>query len=212
VPRPAAIIRLATVFAVSLAAGATVVFLGLDRRAERPPPPVPAAVGDRPEAALPGTPAGAERVPPASLPGESLPTAGAPPAPEEPAGAAGTVARGDVPPARAPLPRAEVRHALERALAGRLADRELTPQDYDRLVDAVIRLRTARRLMRGAGESAADSAARDEQRRALLAALGEIEEIVGVPPSALGDALAAGDEPAAAEDDRPEAAGHDGSP
>jgi hypothetical protein len=44
---------------------------------------------------------------------------------------------------------------------------------------------------------------RDEQRRVVLSALGEIEEITGVPASGLGDILASDD---------PESLGHEASP
>lgn len=91
--------------------------------------------------------------------------------------------------AREPYEREDLRRLLERVLAGKLRDRELGPQDYDRLVDAALRLRAALRVLRGTEESAATAQVRDEQRRAVGAIFGEIEAITGLPPAELGSVL-----------------------
>jgi hypothetical protein len=86
------------------------------------------------------------------------------------------------------LSRAQVRALAEYGLAGKLRDRELSPADYDRLVDAVMRLRAA--LRRAERENAhPDDAARSKDRQAIAAALDDIQSITGVPPSDLGEAL-----------------------
>jgi hypothetical protein len=90
---------------------------------------------------------------------------------------------------REPYERDDLRRLFERVLAGKLRDRELGPQDYDRLVDAALRLRGALRVLRGTEESAATARVRDEQRRVVGASLGEIEAITGLPPAELGSVL-----------------------
>jgi hypothetical protein len=107
----------------------------------------------------------------------------------------------DLPPARDPLSRKDVRALVERVFKGKLADRELAPRDYDRLVDAVMRLRSALRVVRRGGESPADGAALDRHREAVRSALTEIEAITGVPPSELGNVLESDDDSIAAEND-----------
>jgi hypothetical protein len=79
---------------------------------------------------------------------------------------------------------------VERAFKGKLADRELTPRDYDRLTAAVMRLQSASRSLRRGDESQARPAVLDKQRQAVRSALDEIETITGVPPSQLGDVFA----------------------
>jgi len=83
-----------------------------------------------------------------------------------------------------------MRALVERAFKGKLADRELTPHDYDRLTVAVMRLQSASRSLRRGDESRVSPAVLDKQRQAVRAALDEIETITGVPPSQLGDVLA----------------------
>jgi hypothetical protein len=101
-------------------------------------------------------------------------------------------ARVDRPPARARRARRDTHAMVRGVLDGKLDDRELTPADYDRLTDVVLRLRTAARILRSADDSAAGDAARVEQRQVLAAALAEVEAITGVPPSELGNLLVTG--------------------
>ncbi len=91
--------------------------------------------------------------------------------------------------AREPYEREDLRRLFERVLAGKLRDRELGSEDYDRLVDAALRLRAALRVLRGTEESAATAAVREEQRQAVGLILGEIEAITGLPPAELGSVL-----------------------
>jgi hypothetical protein len=98
----------------------------------------------------------------------------------------------DRPPARERRERRDT-HALVRdVLDGKLDDRELTPDDYDRLTDVVLRVRNAARILRSADASPVGDAARVEQRQVLVAALAEVEAITGVPPSELGNLLVTG--------------------
>ena len=73
--------------------------------------------------------------------------------------------------------------------AGKLGDRQLGPADYDRLVDATLRLRAALRVLRGTDESSATAAMREEQRQTVRTILEEIEAITGLPPAELGSVL-----------------------
>jgi hypothetical protein len=129
----------------------------------------------------------------------------------EPNAADGATAQPDVPPARDRLSRKNVRALVERVFKGKLADRELTPRDYDRLVDAVMRLRSALRSLHRDDGSPASAAVLDEQRQAVRSALGDIEVITGVPPSQLGDVLASDDDLTATPNDGVESAAPDRS-
>ncbi len=91
------------------------------------------------------------------------------------------------------LSRRELRTVVERAFKGKLHGRELTPQEYDRLTDAVLRLRTAVSRMRRAAASPSATTELEERDR-VAAAMREIESITGVPPSDLGDVLTPGDD------------------
>ena len=82
----------------------------------------------------------------------------------------------------------ELRRLVERRLEGKLADRELSPRDYDRIVGAVMRLRAAVGELRHL-EPARDGEGAEGLRRIVVAALAEIERITGVPPAELGDLL-----------------------
>jgi hypothetical protein len=104
-----------------------------------------------------------------------------------------------------------VRALVERVFKGKLPDRELTPRDYDRLVDAVMRLRSALRSLRRGDELPASAAVLDEHRQAVRLALGDIEVITGVPPSQLGDVLVSDDDLTAMPNDGAESAAPDGS-
>lgn len=108
----------------------------------------------------------------------------------EPEHADFVTAQPHVPPANDRLSRKSVRALVERAFKGKLADRELTPRDYDRLTAAVMRLQSASRSLRRGDESQARPAVLDKQRQAVRSALDEIETITGVPPSQLGDVFA----------------------
>lgn len=88
-----------------------------------------------------------------------------------------------VPPAGSPTAdrlseRAAIQRALQHAFADRSATRALTPEDYARLADAVLRLRAA-------GHDDPQSAA---------AALAEVEMITGLNIADLGDLLAPADD------------------
>jgi hypothetical protein len=93
--------------------------------------------------------------------------------------------------------RREVRALIARVLADKLPDRQLTARDYDRLTDAVLRLRAANRAAQSGGEPT-DAATLNTQHQAALAALTDIETITGVPPSELGELLAGDDSAAGA--------------
>lgn len=94
-------------------------------------------------------------------------------------------------PASERVSRKDVRAFVERTFKGKLPDRELTPSDYDRLTDVVMRLRSMVRAVRRDAGSAAGAGALDERSRVVAAALAEIQTITGVPPSDLGNLLAA---------------------
>ena len=80
----------------------------------------------------------------------------------------------------------EARQLVERVVETRL-ERKLTADDYDRLADLVIELRsTARALQSGDG---ADAGELDRQRDRLQRTLDDIATITGLPPSALSGAL-----------------------
>src|SRR6185369_3440283 len=87
------------------------------------------------------------------------------------------------------LPRAAVRKLVERVLADKIPGRTLQPRDYDRLTDAVIRMRTAMRALRDAGRE--DPAVVEAQREALASALAEIERTTGVAAVQLGELVTA---------------------
>lgn len=78
----------------------------------------------------------------------------------------------------------EARRLVERAVKDRLA-RDLSSDDYDRLAEALLRLRAAARELRRAD----DLATRARERDAMQQALADIRTISGLQPSDLGDAL-----------------------
>jgi hypothetical protein len=131
-----------------------------DERAEQPEPP------DSPTPAPPAAP-------PAPAP--------AAPAQAAPALAAleSELAKADALAAEEPLKAEDVRALLEQVLAGRLP-RELSPQDYDRLTDAVMRVRAAERVLSGVDETEVSAELRAEQRLVLNDATSEVERITGV--------------------------------
>jgi hypothetical protein len=86
------------------------------------------------------------------------------------------------------LSRRDVRRMVEHVAETRLAGK-LTPEDYDRLTDAVMRLRAAARRLRTAAEPNAHAG----ERAALATALDDIRSITGVAPSELGGVFVADD-------------------
>jgi len=70
---------------------------------------------------------------------------------------------------------------VEHVVKDRLG-RDLSAQDYDRMADAVIRLRTASQALRRSD----DSKTREREATVLRNALAEIQSIAGVPASDLG--------------------------
>lgn len=119
----------------------------------------------------------------------------------EPDAADFVTAQPHVPPAHDRISRKSVRALVERVFKGKLADRELTPRDYDRLTVAVMRLQSASRSLRRGDESRASPAVLDERRQAVRSALDDIETITGVPPSQLGELLASDEDQHATPDD-----------
>jgi hypothetical protein len=81
----------------------------------------------------------------------------------------------------------EARQLVEHVVETRL-ERKLTANDYDRLADLVIELRTTSRALRQA--DGADTAELNQERDRLQRTLDEIATITGLPPSELGGAFA----------------------
>lgn len=79
---------------------------------------------------------------------------------------------------------------LQKSMAGKLSDRELTPSEYDRLADAILRIRASQRVLQGIDESDPGSEVRGVYSYTLDGAFVEIEQITGIPPSGWGDVLA----------------------
>jgi hypothetical protein len=90
------------------------------------------------------------------------------------------------PPVPAKMSHREARQLVERVVETRL-ERKLTTEDYDRLADLVIELRTTSRALQHADD--ADTGELDRQRDRLQRTLGDIATITGLPPSELGGAL-----------------------
>jgi hypothetical protein len=86
----------------------------------------------------------------------------------------------------------EARQIVERVMRERVG-RDLSAPDYDRLADAVIRLRTASRALASSDLATADQAA---ERQAMQSALSDIVTITGLQPSELSGAFASDDAPA----------------
>jgi len=82
----------------------------------------------------------------------------------------------------------EARGLVERVVKDRLAV-DLSSQEYDRLADAVLRLRAAARKLRTADDSPSGMAIRARERDAMQRALTEIQTISGLQASDLGEAF-----------------------
>jgi hypothetical protein len=184
VRRLAANARFTAILALSIAA-AVAVYLGLGRHKE----PRNARETSDARGAAPAV----ARVP--QWPAATMPPVGTRPQPVAPESnaAGGATSQPDLTATPDKLSRGYVRGFVERVFKGKLADRELTPDDYERLVDAVMRLHSALRVLRGTGESPANAAALGEQREAVVSAFTDIEAITGVRPEDLGDVLASED-------------------
>ena len=94
--------------------------------------------------------------------------------------------------AGAGMSKREARRIVERVMRERVG-RDLSAPDYDRLADAVIRLRTASRALASSDLATADQAA---ERQAMQSALSDIVTITGLQPSELSGAFASDDAPA----------------
>jgi hypothetical protein len=93
-----------------------------------------------------------------------------------------------------PLTREELNATLKRTFESKLHDRELTPSEYDRLADAVFKVRASQRVLQGLRESEETSAVRAIYMAQVRTAFAEVQDILGIPPSELGDVLGSGDE------------------
>jgi hypothetical protein len=156
-----------------------VVMLSRGRHDETPvATPAAAPVAGRPSAAA-ASPARAVDVT-ARLP---------PPAPELPDDGQEVArhARDDVSPR-------EARRLVEHVVKTRLG-RDLGAADYDRLTDAVLRLRTASRRLRTAGD--ASPAVRERERGEIEAALADMRAITGLSANELGGLFGSDEEAAA---------------
>lgn len=182
--RLAANARFTAILALSVAA-AVAAYLGFGSHTEpRNAPATSDAHGAAPAVA---------RVP--QWPAPARPPLGTRPQPVAPESnaAGGATSQPDLTATPDSLSRGYVRGLVERVFKGKLADRELTPDDYERLVDAVMRLHLALRILRRTDESPANAAALGEQREAVVSAFTDIEAITGVRPENLGDVLASED-------------------
>jgi hypothetical protein len=188
--------RWTAVAAVAMAAAAFA-YLLLDRHAQPTRAPSPARAPDAAHEVAPSSPTGGfARAPAASSPQ---------PLTNEADDRDATATSHRAAPPRERMSRKDLRGFVERMLKGKLADRELTSDDYDRLIDDMMEIRSATRAIRRAEESANGAAATADAREKIVAALADIETVTGVPPSELGTLLAPDDDSAAA-DAAPEAA------
>ena len=184
------------VAAVAMAA-VVIAYLLLERRTQPTRALAPARAPDTPHDVARSSPAaGFARAPAASSPQ---------PLTNEADDRDATATSRRAPPPREQMSRKDLRGFVERTLKGKLADRELTSDDYDRLVDDMMQLRSATRTIRRAEGSANGAAATANARDTIVAALADIETVTGVPPSELGTVLAAGDD-TAGDDTAPDGA------
>ncbi len=152
---------------VALAAGAVIGFWpGIS---ERPLPALPA-----PGLAPLAKPAPAPAIPVAPPP---APRAATPPAALPPADA--------IAPDESAVPdRAFVRQALQEAFAEKLPDRRLSDDDFDKLADAVLRMRAARERMAALSLNRENAAELARLREELTAAVTDFEYVSELTPSA----------------------------
>ena len=78
---------------------------------------------------------------------------------------------------------------LVRTFEGKLHDRELTPSEYDRLANAILKIRASQRVLNGVPDSADTAELRAVHVAALRSAFADVHDILGIPASALGDVL-----------------------
>jgi len=181
------------VFLLSLAIGAAATVLygrvftpAMPASTERPTQGRQAASGVEPPLAKTERPhAAAATVPPPKVPAAGPRAARPEPTPLETAQAkAARLA------AKETYSREQLHSLLQTTLAGKLTDRELGSGDYDRIADAILRIRASQRVLRGINESDPGSDVRAVYADTLKAAFAEIQDITGVPPSGWGDVLA----------------------
>ncbi|MEO6029580.1 MAG: hypothetical protein ABIR79_22165 [Candidatus Binatia bacterium] len=161
-------LRSSVVGGVRMALTGLTICIAAGCRSETPPHPTPTASPQMATGAVSGWP------PPGTTPS----------APHQPAAADDpTRAVRDAPPTApaAPFSQRDARRLVEHVAKERLG-RDLGAQDYDRLADAVMRLRAAALALR----RSPDPQVREQQGTALRDALAEIQEIAGVPASDLG--------------------------
>jgi hypothetical protein len=91
------------------------------------------------------------------------------------------------------LTREQLHGMLERTFEGKLHDRELTPSEYDRLAEAVFKIRASQRVLQGIPESEDTSAVRALYVAQVKTAFADVQDILGIAPSQLGDVLGSGD-------------------
>ena len=95
--------------------------------------------------------------------------------------------------ANEPLTPEQLHGMLERTFEGKLHDRELTPSEYDRLADAVFKIRASQRVLQGIPESEDTSAVRALYMAQVKTAFADVQDVLGIAPSQLGDVLGGGD-------------------
>jgi hypothetical protein len=178
----AAIAPLTAIFGLSLAVGVAA-YLWLGRAPEERSAPTRIATTTTPQP--PHRPATAAAASPFASRPSTLPQASGGSRP----GAASDATSGHRSRSRNRLSHKEARQLVKRVFAGKLPDRELQDDEYDRLAGAVLRLRSALRQMRRANERGADDAATARYRAIVASAFAEIERITGVPPQGLGEVL-----------------------
>lgn len=188
--------RLIALFSVSVAIGFAGYFIvtGPGTQPERTAFDSPAPAGKESEASRKATPA-------PSLVTPSMPTAARRPArrtedrtrPAPPPLSLGRVEvaerRAEAAAARERLDRSDVRAMLEAALGSMLPDREFSEEEAERLTDAVLRIRAARRVLKRVPPSVAAADVLARERAALTEALADFQEVTGLDPSELTEIL-----------------------
>ncbi|RMF21012.1 MAG: hypothetical protein D6760_10340 [Deltaproteobacteria bacterium] len=87
------------------------------------------------------------------------------------------------------LDRSDVRAMLETALAAMIPERTFSDEEAERLTDAVMRIRAARRVLRRVSPSIAAADVLARERTVLTEALADFQEISGLDPSELTEIL-----------------------